>query len=173
MDALVIVDMQEAAVAQGLQYDLDGVVQRIKRLATRVRTAGGAVIFIQHDGTAGDAFEPGTLGWEVATSMTMDATDTCVRKTVNDAFRGTDLEHMLRCLDVARVIICGWATDFCVDSTVRSAVARCSNVVVAADCHTLHDRPHLPAAQVIEHHNWVWANLIAPGSVSVAPEKNI
>ena len=61
MDALVIVDMQEAAVAEGFQYDLDAVIQRINRLAARVRRAGGTVIFIQHDGVAGNGFEPGVV----------------------------------------------------------------------------------------------------------------
>jgi nicotinamidase-related amidase len=173
MDTLVIVDMQEAAVAEGLQYDLDAVIQRINRLATRVRRAGGTVIYIQHEGVAGDGFEPGTPGWQVASGMVVDVLDRHLRKTVNDAFHNTDLERTLRGMGAGRVIICGWATDFCVDSTVRSAVARGFDVVVAADCHTLRDRPHLSAAQVIEHHNWVWANLIAPGSVNVAPEQSI
>jgi hypothetical protein len=32
-----------------------------------------------------------------------------------------------------------------------------------ADGHTLADRPHLTAVKVIEHHNYVWSDLIAPG----------
>ena len=31
-------------------------------------------------------------------------------------------------------------------------------LVVAADAHTLRERPHLTAVQVIQHFNWVWAN---------------
>jgi hypothetical protein len=42
-----------------------------------------------------------------------------------------------------------------------------------ADCHTLHDRPDLPAASVIEHHNWVRAKLIAAGSFRIATERSI
>jgi len=57
-------------------------------------------------------------------------------------------------------MIAGWATDFCVDATVRSAVANHHNVVVVADGHTLSDRPHLDAVSGISHHNWIWSNLI-------------
>lgn len=43
MDVLIVIDMQEAAVAGGRQYDLDGVIDRINRLGARVRTWGDAV----------------------------------------------------------------------------------------------------------------------------------
>ncbi len=67
-----------------------------------------------------------------------------------------------------RLFIAGWATDFCVDSTVRSAVANHHNVVAVADGHTLSNRPHLDAISVIRHHNWVWSHLITQRSIKVA-----
>src|SRR5215471_12124283 len=59
-----------------------------------------------------------------------------------------------------RVLVTGWATDFCVDATVRSAVSIGHHVVVVGDGHTRSDRPHLDAPTVITHHNWVWSGLI-------------
>ena len=90
------------------------------------------------------------------------------QKTLNDAFAGSDLQATLQRLGVDRMLIAGWATDFCVDTTLRSAVSRNYNVVAVSDAHTLADRPHLDAASVIGHHNWVWANLITPASIRVA-----
>ena len=66
-----------------------------------------------------------------------------------------------------RLLVTGWATDFCVDATVRRAVALGHHVVPVADAHTVSDRPHLTALRVIEHHNWVWSRLIAPAGVEV------
>ena len=66
------------------------------------------------------------------------------------------------------MLVCGWATDFCVDSTIRSAVSHDYNVVVVSDAHTLNDRPHLDAVSVIRHHNWVWSDLITNRSIKVA-----
>lgn len=57
-DVLVVVDMQEAAVARGRQHDLEGVIERINRLASWVRASAGVVIFVQHDGPPGDDFAP-------------------------------------------------------------------------------------------------------------------
>jgi nicotinamidase-related amidase len=91
-----------------------------------------------------------------------------VEKTLNDPFAGTDLQAVLTELAPERVLIAGWATDFCVDATVRSTVSNNHNVVVASDAHTLADRPHLDATAVIRHHNWVWSNLITSRSLRLA-----
>jgi nicotinamidase-related amidase len=64
-------------------------------------------------------------------------------------------------------LIAGWATDFCVDATVRSAVSHDYHVTIVSDGHTVSDRPHLTARDVIRHHNWVWAGLLTNRSISV------
>ena len=58
--------------------------------------------------------------------------------------------------------------DQCVDTTVRSAASLGFNVVVVSDCHTVSDRPHMDAERVIEHHQWIWTNLISLNPVKIA-----
>jgi nicotinamidase-related amidase len=99
--------------------------------------------------------------------------DRIVSKTLNDAFFRTSLQSDLAKLRADRLLVAGWATDLCVDATVRSAAALGFNVVAVADCHTVSDRPHLPARRVIDHHHWVWANLLAPHAVSILPEMEV
>jgi nicotinamidase-related amidase len=93
--------------------------------------------------------------------------DRIVSKTLNDAFFKTSLQSDLAELRANRLLVAGWATDLCVDATIRSAAALGFKVVAVADGHTVSDRPHLPAGRVIDHHHWVWANLLAPHSVSI------
>lgn len=164
-DALVVIDMQSGSFgpAHPLRHDLDGVVGRINRLARWVRGRGGVVVWIQHDGPPGDSLEPGTEGWRILPALEQDEADEAVSKTANDSFLGTRLEAFLRSRTVGRVIIAGWATDFCVDATVRASTARGFKTCAVSDGHTLSDRPHLPASKVIEHHSYIWADLIAPG----------
>ena len=168
MDALIVVDMQVGLLDGEPKHDLRGVIARINRLAAKIRERGGAVIFIQHCGGKGDDFEPETPGWALLPELHRAPADIVVRKTLNDPFAGTDLTARLKEIAPDRILISGWATDFCVDATVRSAVSHHHDVVVVTDAHTLNDRPHLDAASVIRHHHWVWGNLITQRSIRLA-----
>ena len=168
MDALIVVDMQVGLLGGEPKHDLHGVIERINRLAAKVRERSGRVIFVQHCGDKGDDFEPETPGWALLAELHRDSADIVVRKTLNDPFAGTDLAARLQEIAPDRILIAGWATDFCVDATVRSAVSNDYDVVVVADAHTLNDRPHLDAKSVIRHHHWVWSNLITRRSVTLA-----
>ena len=170
-DAMIIIDLQAGSFGPACppRHDTDAMFGRLNSLARRVRSDGGLVIWVHHDGPPGDALEPGTDGWDIFPALERCAEDATVSKTACDSFLGTDLEALLRTKNPDRVIITGWATDFCVDTTVRSCTARGFKTWVAADGHTVSDRPHLPATKIIEHHHYVWSDLIAPGGpVTVA-----
>ncbi len=168
MDILLIVDMQEGLRQGAPKHDLDSVVARINALARRVREREGCVIAIRHVGPVGDPFARGAAGAAFIAGLGLRDTDIVIEKRLNDAFHETQLEATLRRLGADRVMICGWATDFCVDATVRSAAARGFAVVAVTDCHTVADRPHLAARAVIDHHHYIWAGLIAPHPVRLA-----
>jgi len=170
---MLVVDMQEGLRRGAPKHDLSGVLERINRLAERVRERRGCVIFIQHAGPVGDDFEPRTSGWQLLSALKIQARDRVVGKTLNDPFFRTTLETKLADLGSERLFVAGWATDLCVDATVRSAAALGFKVVAVADCHTVSDRPHLSAEQVINHHHWVWANLLGPHPVSIVPEADV
>lgn len=169
MDVMLVVDMQVGLREGAPKYDLLGVVGRINALGGAIRKRGGRVLFIQHCGDKGDRFEPGTPGWRFLPELRRAPDDLVVAKTLNDPFHDSPLSEVLDNLDAERLFVTGWATDFCVDATVRRAVALGRAVVPVADAHTVSDRPHLAARAVIEHHNWVWGGLIAPGGVEVLP----
>jgi nicotinamidase-related amidase len=168
MDVMLVVDMQVGLLKGEPKHDLHGVIERINRLAARVREQSGKVIFVQHCGRKGDDFEPHTPGWAFLPDLVRNPADVVVRKNLNDLFAGTDLQACLKEIAPDRILITGWATDLCVDTTVRSAVENHHNVVVVADGHTLSDRPHLDAVSVIRHHHWVWSNLITRRSIKLA-----
>lgn len=167
--ALIIIDMQTAAfeAAAVPKHDADGTIMRINSLAAAVRAANGTVLFVQHDGPPGDAFQPGRPGWQLWPALDRQAVDIVVRKTACDSFLGTTLDSLLSDLASDQLIVTGWATDYCVDTTVRAALARGWPTIVPADGHTCADRPHLPAAKIIEHHNAIWADFVAPRGPAV------
>jgi len=168
MDVMIVVDMQVGLLDDAPKHDLQGVLERINAVAMMVRRRGGTVIWIRHCGQPGDGFEPHTPGWEFLPALIREADDIVIEKRLNDPFVGTSLATLLADLAPHRVLIAGWATDFCVDATVRASVSRDEHVVVVSDGHTLSDRPHLGAAAVITHHNWVWSGLISNRSIRLA-----
>jgi len=162
--ALIIIDMQQGSFTGATpRFDSDGLIKRLNTLANAVRAVNGVVIFVQHDGPEGDLHHPDLPGWKLLPSLHIGTDDVIVRKTSCDAFLGTALEALLKTRDIKRLIITGCATEYCVDTTVRSALARSFPTIVPADGHTTSNRPHLAAETIIEHHNAIWADFIAPG----------
>lgn len=99
-----------------------------------------------------------------------DLSDPEVRKTSCDAFLDTALAKLLERETIEQVIVTGNASDFCVDTTVRAALARGYRTIVPSDGHTTADRPYLSAAKIIEHHNAVWSDFLSPvGPAMVIP----
>ena len=170
---MLVVDMQIGLLRGQPKHDLNGVVDRINHLAAKIRRHAGTVVFIQHTSDKDPDFAPRSPGWQLLPELVRDSSDIVVRKHLNDPFAGSDLRARLEELAPDRVLVTGWATDLCVDGTVRSAVAHGHNVIAVADAHTLNDRPHLDAASVIRHHNWIWSNLITERSIDVIEARRL
>ena len=167
--AVLVIDVQaglfcgEAAV-----FEAEAVIARIDQVTAKARQAGAPVIFIQHDGDPrGDYLVPSTEGWKLHPDLVGRAGDLVVRKTTCDAFYGTALEGTLRARGITTLLLMGYATEFCVDATLRSAASKDFRVIVVADAHTTSDNPVLKADQVRQHHNWAWANCITSQGVTV------
>lgn len=169
--ALIVIDMQQGPFGETPPWhDAAGLIQRLNRLADAVRQTGGAVVFIQHDGPPGDPYHPDSPGAKFLSALDVRPDDAVIHKQACDSFLQTSLEPFLRAQAIDRLIITGWATDYCVDTTVRSALARGFKTVVPSDGHTAADRPHLAATKIIEHHNAIWSDFIAPaGPALVQP----
>ena len=163
MKALLVIDMQ-VGLFEGSppRYDADGVIQRVNEIAKNIRAAGGIVVFIQHEDEG--SLRRGTKGWEILPTLERKGSDLVMHKQACDSFYDTELADVLEEHSVQQLIVTGCATDFCVDTTIRSAASRNYEVVVVKDGHTTKDRPHLDAKSIIDHHNWMWENLILPGN---------
>ncbi|ENY73286.1 isochorismatase family protein [Aeromonas diversa CDC 2478-85] len=161
MDVLLVIDMQQGLFEQP-RHKAEQVIDNINRLAHAVRARDGHVIYIQHNGLPGEALAPDTPGWALHAGLEVDEEDERIGKSACDSFLGTRLGAHLHRLAPSRLLISGCATDFCVDTTLRSAAAQGFNLVAVSDAHTTAERPHLSAAQVIAHHHWMWEGLILP-----------
>jgi nicotinamidase-related amidase len=161
--ALIVVDMQQGSFTKPSRHDAEGLIQRLNALASKVRREAGLVIFVQHEGVLGDPHHPSQPGFDLLPELTVDESDLRIRKSSCDAFLGTTLQDALSAGGIDELIITGRATDFCVDTTVHAALGKGYPTIVPNDGHTTGDRSYLSAAKIVEHHNAVWAEFLAPG----------
>jgi len=169
MKALLIIDMQKGSFTSATpRFDADNVVKRINTLSSLFRKQNYPVICIQHDGTGSGEFEKYNTDWENLDELEILSTDILIDKYANDVFYKSDLQKQLKILNVDELYVTGCATDFCVASTIQSALTKDYKVIVVENGHTTGDRPSLSAEQVIAHYNWVWQNMIpTKGNVTV------
>lgn len=152
-DALLIIDIQRGLFEpEPRPFEADLVIARINALSARARQLHVPVFVIQHEARE-DGVLFGSKDWQLVPSLVVADSDIRIRKTSPDSFLRTDLEPQLRMRGTKRVIACGYATEFCVDTTVRRAASLGLSVVLAADAHTTHDKPHASAQQIRTHHN--------------------
>jgi nicotinamidase-related amidase len=167
--AALVIDVQTGLFCtKPAPFEPEAVIARINAVTAKAREAKAPVIFIQHDGEPeGEEVVPGTEAWKLHPRLVVGPGDLVIHKTTCDAFYGTSLESELRARGITTLILMGYATDFCVDSTLRNAASKGFGVIVVADAHTTTDNPVLKADVVRQHHNWAWANCISTRGVTV------
>lgn len=62
-----------------------------------------------------------------------------------------------------RLVVCGFQSEFCVDTTTRRALALGYPVTLVADGHSTTDNGVLSAAQISAHHNATLTNIVSFG----------
>lgn len=153
--ALIVIDFQNAVFVEPAAHQAGAVLERIRGLIAAARAAGAPVVYVQH-AEPGCEWEEGTDSWRFPPAIAPQPGDFVSAKSQCDAFFGTRLRAWLNERAIAHVVICGYATEFCIDTNVRHAASSGLAVTVAADAHTTRDRPHLDAARIIEHHQAIW-----------------
>lgn len=81
------------------------------------------------------AWLKGTPGPEIVTPLTPKEGDIVIEgKKTLDAFHSTALDYMLRANQIEHVVFAGFHTNWCVESSARSAYDKGYRVIVASDC---------------------------------------
>ena len=163
--AVVVIDPQNDFLHEGGWYAQQGIdishmrriVEPTKELVAEARRRGVPVVWTRH-GYA-DAAEAGpflelrpfleqgglrrdTWGWELYDELDVQPEDPIVAKNRLSAFFNTNLEDVLRDLDVETVLIAGVLTNQCVAATSKDACFRDFKPIVVEEC-TGTTLPHL------------------------------
>lgn len=159
--ALVVIDMQGTFCAPGAPAEVPAsraIVPAINRLAAGLRAAGGTVIWCTHanvgTGRTSDwrnffdhfvaddvrlrtieSLSPDGSGQEIWSELDVQPADLKLFKNRYSALvpGASQLERMLRSLDIDTLLICGTKTNVCCESTARDAMMLDFKVVMVSD----------------------------------------
>ncbi len=170
--ALVVVDMQNYFCAPGFPHEVPvarEIVPNINRMARAVRTAGGAVVWIQM--TAVGALEhwrnyatrmltpdrqkkrlaeldEASEGFKLFPELDVMPGDVRVKKIMYSAFTpsSSDIDAQLKARGIDTVLIAGTATNVCCESSARDAMMLDYKVIMLSDgTATMTDEEHAGA----------------------------
>jgi len=93
-------------------------------LSAMARVHGVPVVAIQHASPQPDApvFRKGSKEWELHPEVAARPHDVLIQKSLPGSFTGTELETWLRERGVQTVVIAGYMTQMCCDTTARQAM---------------------------------------------------
>ncbi len=160
--ALLVIDLQRAMFETNPPIDGGGkLLDIVQGLIAGARRAAVPVVYVRHDGGAGDELEGGTPGWQVHPALAPRPGEAVIDKRTPDGFHQTRLAETLADAGIGKLIIAGAQTEICVDTTCRRSFSLGFETIVVSDGHSTWDGNGLTARQIVRHHNAIWSGRFA------------
>lgn len=135
------------------------IIPNIKNILNRGRETGKEIIYVKDSHPEGDhefdiwgshAVE-GTEGSEIVSGLEPEDDEPVLKKTKYSAFYNTELEKVLKDLDVNKVVLTGVLTHICIQHTAADAFYRGFEIIVPRGCvEDLDDQRNEKALKFIE-----------------------
>jgi nicotinamidase-related amidase len=142
--ALIVIDAQQeyfAPIGKVVLPDGPTAVKGVARALAWARGAHVPVIHVVHESRRPGAaiFVPGSPALAVHPDAAPIDGEPVLTKTLPGSFTGTPLEQTLRAQGIERVVLAGFMTQMCVDTTARQAAHLGFTVTVLADATAAKD----------------------------------
>ncbi|MCB2425768.1 cysteine hydrolase family protein [Methylophaga pinxianii] len=118
--ALIMIDCQNTYRSGVMQ--LSGVEEALveaKALLERARAANIPIFHIQHDGGVGSPYDLTTDIGQISTEVAPKDGEYVVTKNFPNAFIQTELDERLKALNIENIVLAGFMTHMCVNSTAH------------------------------------------------------
>ena len=123
--ALLVIDVQNEYFTGKLPVSYpQGSLDQITRAMSAARAMGIPIVLIQHSAPQADSatFRRASKAWELHPAIAQQPHDVLLEKTLPGSFTGTQLEAWLRERAIETVVISGYMTQMCCDTTARQAL---------------------------------------------------
>ncbi len=120
--ALIMIDLQNT-YTQGVMAleKVEPAIEEAARLLDRARSAGATIVHVQHEAGAGTPYDTNAEIGAIVDAVAPEPGEHRVVKNFPSSFVQTDLEEYLRGAGVTDLVLAGFMTHMCVNSTARSA----------------------------------------------------
>lgn len=120
--ALVIVDAQNTYRSGVMQLSgVEPALDECAGLLARARALKIPVVHIQHDAGPGSPYDPNAESGAIADKVAPVAGEAVVLKHYPNSFVGTELDAQLKAAGVKNLVVVGFMTHMCINSTARGA----------------------------------------------------
>jgi len=158
--ALLIVDMQIMPFiwkdyGGKCLYNENVILENTSNLIEKARKSATPIYYTLFTEGEGSPRAKGEPLWQVHPQIAPQEGDREIIKYDADSFLKTELHTLLQQDGVDTIVVCGVQTEFCVDTTVKSAYSHGYHVILANDCHSTYDSELLQAQVIIAHHNTI------------------
>lgn len=120
--ALILIDCQNTYRHGIMQLEgVEPALEECAALLQRARDAGTPVIHIQHDAGPGSPYDVRAEIGAIADVVAPKPGETVITKAYPSSFEGTSLDAELKKLGVTDLVLAGFMTHVCVNSTARAA----------------------------------------------------
>lgn len=134
--ALLIIDVQNEYFTGKLPISYPaGSLDNVLQAMDAASAAGVPVVVIQHGAPQPDSatFRRGSREWELHPAVAERPRDMLIEKTLPGSFTGTQLAAWLHEREIDTVVIAGYMTQMCCDTTARQAMHQGLNVEFLCD----------------------------------------
>ncbi len=147
--ALVMIDCQNTYREGVMQLaGVEAALMEAQRMLQRARAAGVPVFHIRHDAGAGSPYDLTQRIGQISDEVAPREGETVITKRFPNSFVQTELEQQLHAASATNVILAGFMTHMCVNSTARGAFNLGFHPTVVAGATATRDLPRPDGAAV-------------------------
>src|ERR1700759_224093 len=119
---LVMIDCQNTYTRGGMALDgVSDALDEAARLLERARSAGIPIVHIQHDSGVGSPYDVRAEIGQIVDAVAPQGSEAVIVKHFPDAFVQTELHDRLQAGPAHTLLLAGFMTHMCVNSTARGA----------------------------------------------------
>ena len=120
--ALLVIDVQNEYFTGKLKVTYpSNSLDNILKVMDYAKANNMVIILVQHTAVSGETFVKDSKEWEIHSEILKKHYDYHIEKTKPSSFYNTNLEEILKKENIEGVVISGYMTQMCCDTTAREA----------------------------------------------------